>query len=133
MSNKTVVSDFWASYAKGDLDATWAQFVDEDLVIHPTGGFAFTRQTWLDIEKSLIASFKDISVEVLDQVAEGDKVATRWVLTATQTQDFLGVTSTGRTATLNGTTVDVIRDGKIVEHWGEVGTDYFLGLLAGTR
>ncbi|MEU4143010.1 ester cyclase [Streptomyces parvulus] len=130
MDSKTVVQQFWASYVKGDLDATWDTYVDAELVIHPASGFEFTRESWLAIEKDLIASFDDVRVDVLDQVAEGDKVATRWQMTATQKAEFLGVPSQGRTATLTGTTVDIVRDGKLAEHWAEVGTAVFLQQLA---
>ncbi|MCZ4122320.1 ester cyclase [Streptomyces sp. H39-S7] len=51
-------------------------------------------------EKNLLDAFTALRVEVLDQIAEGTKVATRWQLTATQTSEFFGVPSQGRTATL---------------------------------
>ncbi|MEU5382031.1 ester cyclase [Streptomyces sp. NPDC005968] len=130
MDPKIVVQQFWASYEKGDLDVTWDTYVASELVIHPSSGFEFTRESWLAIEKDLVASFDGLRVEVLDQVAEGDKVATRWQLTATQKAEFLGVPSQGRTATLNGTTFDIVRDGKLAEHWAEVGTAVFLQQLA---
>ncbi|MCI2424269.1 ester cyclase [Saccharopolyspora sp. K220] len=116
MDPKAVVRQFWASYEKGDLDITGDIYVSPDLVIHPSSGFEFTRESWLAIEKDLVAAFDDLSVEVLDQVAEGAKVATRWKVTATQKAEFLGVPSQGRTATLHGTTFDIIQDGQLVEH-----------------
>ncbi|MDX2939627.1 ester cyclase [Streptomyces ipomoeae] len=131
MDPKTVVRDFWASYQKGDLETTWAQYISEDIVIHPGSGPEVTRQTWLDAEQALFGAFTDVRVEVLDQVAEGEKVATRWAVTATQTGEFFGVPSTGRTATLTGTTVSVVKDGKIVEHWAEISIPQFLQQLAG--
>jgi predicted ester cyclase len=131
MDNKTTIRQFWADYEKGDLDSTWTRFVAPDLIIHPSSGYQFTRESWLDAEKALFASFDDIKLDVIDQIAEGDKVATRWALTARQTAEFFGVPSQGRTATLTGTTVDVVRDGKIIEHWAEVGVPLFLQKLAG--
>ena len=130
MEPKTVVRQYWASFEKGDLDTTWETYVDLDLVVHPASGFEFTRDSWLATEKSLVDSFTDLRVEVLDQVAEGDKVATRFRMTATQTAEFFGVPSSGRTATLTGTTVDRVRDDRIVEHWAEVGVPGFLQQLS---
>jgi steroid delta-isomerase-like uncharacterized protein len=129
MDPKTVVRQFWAGYEKGDLDTVWATYVSPDLVIHPSSGYEFTRETWLTAEKALVGSFTDLRVEVLDTVAEGDKVATRWSITGTQTAEFFGVPSSGRTATLTGTTVDVVRDGRLAEHWAEVGVPGFLQQL----
>lgn len=130
MDPKTVVQQFWAGYEKGDLDTTWDTYVSPDLVIHPSSGFEFTRESWLATEKDLIAAFGNVRVEVLDQVAEGAKVATRWKLTATQKAEFFGVPSQGRTATLTGTTVDIVQHGRLVEHWAEVGVPGFLQQLA---
>ncbi|MFJ1651423.1 ester cyclase [Streptomyces sp. NPDC088337] len=131
MEPKTVVRNFWTDYEKGDLESTWDQYIAADLTIHPSSGFEFTRQSWLEAEQALFAAFTDVHVEVLDQVAEGDKVATRWALTARQTGEFFGVPSAGRSGRLTGTTFDVVRDGKIAEHWGEVGVPHFLHQLGG--
>jgi predicted ester cyclase len=126
---KTVVREFWESWGRGDLDATWDQYVG-DILIHPSSGYEFTRQSWLEAEKALHGAFADVDIEVLDQVAEGDKVATRWSATArTHTGEFFGVRATGRTAVLTGTTVDRVADGKLVEHWAEVGVPQFLQQL----
>jgi predicted ester cyclase len=130
MEPKTVVQRFWAGYATGDLDTTWTTYVSPDLVIHPSSGFTFTRESWLATEKDLVAAFGDLRVDVLDQVAEGSKVATRWSVTGTQKAEFLGVPSQGRTATLTGTTVDVVENDQIVEHWAEVGVTGFLQQLS---
>ena len=130
MEPKTVVRQYWTSFEKGDLDATWDTYVAPGLVIHPASGYEFTRETWLAAEKTFHASFTDVRVEVLDQVAEGDKVASRWQITATQTSEFFGVPSRGRTATLTGTTVDRVVDDLIVEHWAEVGVPGLLQQLS---
>jgi len=96
----------------------------------PSSGYEFTRNSWLEAEKALHAAFTIIRVTVLDQVQDGDKVATRWAVTAQQTGEFFGVPSKGRTATLTGTTFDRIVDGKLAEHWAEVGVPQFLQQLA---
>ena len=130
MEAKTVAREFWESWARGDLDATWRDHVAENIVIHPSSGYEFTRDSWLEAEKALHAAFTNIRVTVLDQVQDGDKVATRWAVTAQQTGEFFAVPSNGRTATLTGTTVDRIVDGKLAEHWAEVGVPQFLQQLA---
>ncbi|HWO66139.1 MAG TPA: ester cyclase [Umezawaea sp.] len=130
MEPKTVVRQYWAGFEKGDLDTTWETYVAPEPVIHPASRYEFTRESWPAAEKELLASFTDLRVEVLDQVAEGDKVASRRRITATQTSEFSGVASRGRTATLTGTTVDRVVDDLIVEHWAEVGVPGFLRQLS---
>jgi predicted ester cyclase len=52
------------------------------------------------------ALFDDLAFDVVDQVAEGDRVASRFVLTGT---------NRGRTVRLSGITISRLRDGRIVE------------------
>lgn len=54
------------------------------------------------------ALFADLAFEVVDQVAEQDRVASRWVLTGT---------NRGRRIELWGITVSRLHDGRIVEDW----------------
>jgi predicted ester cyclase len=127
---KAVVKEFWASYNRGNLDETWKNYVAEDIVMHPPAGVVLDRESWLAMEKAFWAAFEHIDVKVLDQVAEGHLVASRWSLTAHQTAEFLGVPSRGRTATVSGILFDRVRDDKIVEHWAELGLPYFLQVLS---
>jgi len=64
--------------------------------------------------------FSDFKHEVLDQVAEGDKVVTRIKASGKHTGDFLGIPPTNRDVTMEGIAVHRIADGKIVEHWSTI-------------
>jgi steroid delta-isomerase-like uncharacterized protein len=72
------------------------------------------------------AAFPDLRLTVEDQIAEDDRVATRWTGTMTQTGQLFGMPASGRTATLTGITIDRFEDGKIVEAWRSMD---MLGLL----
>jgi predicted ester cyclase len=52
--------------------------------------------------------FDQLTIEVVDQVAEGDRVASRWVMHGT---------TQGRDVELTGITISRLRDGRIVEDW----------------
>jgi predicted ester cyclase len=130
VNRKTVVKEFWASYNRGKLDETWKTYVAEDLILHPPAGVDLDRESWLAMEKALFAAFENVDVKVLEQVVEGDMVASRWSLTARQKAEFMGVSSRGRTATVTGILLDRVRDDKIVEHWAEVGLPHFLQVLS---
>ncbi len=62
--------------------------------------------------------YPDMVATVEGQVAEGDIVATWYVMRATHLVSFAGVPATGKKITLRGVNVQRIRDGRIVEHWG---------------
>lgn len=74
------------------------------------------------------SAFPDMQLTVEDQVAEGDKVVTRWRGEMTHSGDLAGAAATGRRVTITGITIDRFEDGKIVEAWRSMDT---LGLLRG--
>lgn len=60
----------------------------------------------------------DIKVEILDQVAEGDLVASRKIITGTHLGEIMGHPPTGKKITINVMDFVRIKDGQYVEHWG---------------
>ena len=71
-------------------------------------------------------AFPDLRVTIEDQVAEGDKVATRWTVRGTHRGEMMGAAATGNRVTFTGTQTDHISGGKIVESWSNWDT---LGML----
>jgi steroid delta-isomerase-like uncharacterized protein len=61
--------------------------------------------------------FPDIHYTVNDQVAEGDKVVTRWTARGTHQGEFKGMPATGKQGRLSGITISRIADGKLIEGW----------------
>jgi steroid delta-isomerase-like uncharacterized protein len=63
-------------------------------------------------------AFPDIHFTIDEQIAEGDKVVTRWTGRGTHKGELAGIPATGKSATVTGVGVDRIVNGKIVESWG---------------
>jgi len=63
------------------------------------------------------SAFPDIKVTIEDQVAEHDRVVTRWTARGTHEGELFGVGPTGKQSTVTGITIDRIVDGRIVESW----------------
>jgi predicted ester cyclase len=63
-------------------------------------------------------AFPDIQFTIDEQIAEGDKVVTRWTGFGTHKGELAGIPPTGKSATVNGIGIDRIVNGKIVESWG---------------
>ena len=66
---------------------------------------------------ALRQGFPDVQWVIEDLFAEGDKVATRWTMTGTNSGPFMGRPATGKTARWGGVTIVVLKDGKFVEEW----------------
>lgn len=64
-------------------------------------------------------SFPDMRMEVIDLIAEGDRVAGRFTCSATHVGEWLGHSPTGRRfEAIDEVSVFRFRAGRIVESWG---------------
>jgi predicted ester cyclase len=79
------------------------------------------------------AAFSDSHYTVEDQIAEGDKVATRPTWRAIHSAgDFQGLPPAGKQVVVLGISIERIQDGKIVERWvsyDQIGMMQQLGLI----
>jgi steroid delta-isomerase-like uncharacterized protein len=81
--------------------------------------------------QTLRGAFPDITFQVEDMIAQGDKVVIRWTANVTHTGDYFGIPPTGKSATITGMNTWQVRDGKAVEGWvnrDDVGLMQQLGL-----
>ena len=67
--------------------------------------------------KTIRIGLPDIKPIIEDQIAEGDKVLTRWITTATHKGELFGIPATGIQVTWTGMSLYRMADGKIVERW----------------
>jgi predicted ester cyclase len=63
-------------------------------------------------------AFPDLHYEILDRIAEGDKVVVRFRGQGTQKGEFRGVPPTGKKMTYLGIMIMRFIDGKVIEYWG---------------
>jgi steroid delta-isomerase-like uncharacterized protein len=63
------------------------------------------------------AAFPDVHITINDQIAEGDKVVTRWTAVGTHKGELMGIAPTNKRATVAGVDIDRYQDGKVVEAW----------------
>jgi steroid delta-isomerase-like uncharacterized protein len=71
-------------------------------------------------------AFPDVHITINDQIAEGDKVCTRWTATGTHKGALMGIAPTGKRATVTGVDFARYQGGKVVESWANYD---MLGLL----
>ena len=63
-------------------------------------------------------AYPDVHFTIDEQIAEGDKVVTRWTGRGTHKGELFGIPATGKSSTVTGIAVDRIANGKIAESWG---------------
>ncbi|GGV80240.1 hypothetical protein GCM10010294_52100 [Streptomyces griseoloalbus] len=70
----------------------------------------------------------DLTIRIEDQIAQADRVCTRWSMEGIHKADFLGIPATGKKVSMTGTTIFRFgANGKIVEGWWQYDR---LGLMA---
>ena len=115
---------------KGNFDLL-DEIADANCVIHQAdgvgGGVVRGREALKQLVKMYYAAFPDLRFTVEDQIAEGDKVVTRWSSEGTHKGELMGIAPTGKHAAgVTGITIDRYSGGKFVEGWGNWDT---LGLM----
>lgn len=109
-----------AVWNRGDLDAV-DRFIADQYTIHsdpgdPWDGAVLSRATF---KERLIASrtpFPDLRFDLIDVVADDDRVAIAWTMRGTQTGAMGSFPATGRRIEVQGMTVYYFREGRITGH-----------------
>ena len=90
-------------------------------VIHdphgPPGGWPDGPEGLKMVASAFSGAFTDWNIDIDDQIAERDKVVTRWTARATHTGPLPGAPATGRSVRVTGANVARFADGKIAESW----------------
>lgn len=98
---------------QGKID-TAGQFFWEDMVEQvPLPGQGPGLEGLKDVLRGLRAAFPDMHWTVHEQIAEGDKVLSRFEWTGTHRGTFLGIPATGRSVTVWGMVIDRFEGRKI--------------------
>jgi steroid delta-isomerase-like uncharacterized protein len=113
-NNSGIVRDFIEEVLnRGNIDAA-GQFFSENMVERvpfPDQGPGLKGLT--DVLRGMRAAFPDIHWSVEEQIAEGEKVVSRFEWAGTHQGEFLGVPATGRPVKVWGMVIDRFEGGKI--------------------
>ena len=120
-SNKAVArrftEDLWGRHRVDLVD----ELLTEDFVNHnpfpETEGNREGERKAVTLHSAVMG---DPNGKVEDQVAEGDKVATRWSFAGTHKGEFLGIAPTGKRVHITGINICRFKNGRIVELWRQV-------------
>lgn len=120
-TNNHVVRDFihtvWAGQNLGALRDFWT----EDCLNHAMPGPDNRGLAALHVYHAAFAAdfaaFAGVEIDVVQQVAEGDRVVTQLVARGEHRGSFLGIQPTGKQVALGTIRIDRLRDGRIAEHW----------------
>ncbi len=116
-ANKTLIRRAMETMSKHDVSAFF-EFCPE-CTYHSAATGELKGEAFRKFFTTAMTAFPDFRVTVQDQISEGDKVVTRYVVTGTHRGEFMGFAPTGKQITLTGLCLDRIVKEKIVEEWDE--------------
>jgi steroid delta-isomerase-like uncharacterized protein len=107
--------DVWDSGNTGLVDQLFApDFTNNNLLAGQQPGVVGVRQ----LVSRFRRAFPDCAVSVDLQLAEGDRVVTRYTVRGTHRDAFQGVPATGRSVQVSGIAIHRVAGGRIAEAWG---------------
>ena len=115
---KTVARGWFDHVMNGrDISAIDRLYADDYVYRGPGGSEARGRDAAKEIARNLIDSMPDRVSTVEEQIAEGNRVVTRWVSRGTPTKPLWTGAQSGRPIAVHGVTISRIVDGRIAEDW----------------
>jgi steroid delta-isomerase-like uncharacterized protein len=116
--NKAMLRRFFEEiFNQGNLSAA-DEIVAENYVNHnPAPGETPGREGLKQFVPTVRSGFPGGRFTVEDQIAEGDKVTTRWSFAGTHQAEFAGIPATGKQVQITAINIHRIVDGQIQEGW----------------
>ncbi len=109
----------------GKPDAVIREVYAADAVLHGQGEQFVGWDGIARSARQTLAAFSDVTFDIEEMTAEGDRVVTRIRGTSRHTGEFRGVPPSGREVELCGVVTSLVRNGRIVEEWRSL--DWNLG------
>jgi steroid delta-isomerase-like uncharacterized protein len=119
-ANKALVTRYYDEVLNQRNLTVLDDLLAPDFVSWLPDGTRLGRAEYGDAVRASHQAFPDLVVEVLDQLGEGDRVATRWRASGTHRGPFAGIPATGRPVTITAMHLHRVADGRLTEHWEEI-------------
>lgn len=115
--NKSIACRIVYEFVNTGNTAAADELFAEDLIDHRPDQRDGDREATKKFLLSLRTAFPDLKFNVEQVFSEKDMVVVHVVGRATHMGEFMGITATGKKATIRGTTILRIANGKAVERW----------------
>ena len=102
-------------FNKGNVELADELYDANVIYFEPAAGEVKGLKALKKFVSSWLTAFPDAQLKIEDQIAEGNKVATRWTFTGTHRGTFRGITPTGNRIKMDAMYFYRMSNGKIVE------------------
>jgi steroid delta-isomerase-like uncharacterized protein len=115
--NKQVVRQFFEAADRQDIEGMGQLVSSTNYLFHFPGMPPMDWNTHKQFFTAFTSSFPDLRHEIVDLVAEGDKVAVHFNVTGTHKGELQGIPPTGKKVSFGAMDFITLMDGKIAEDW----------------
>lgn len=117
LSNKALVRRYYEEVLSQGQLQVFDDLADSSFVSYLPDGKGIGSEIYNQTIAGTLAAITDLNVTIEDQIAEDDKVVTRWKATGTPQVEFAGIKPTGKPITVTAIHIHRVQNGKLVEHW----------------
>jgi len=122
-SNEKHVQDNIAMYSKtwdeiinnGNLDAINTTNFDENVIMISSPENIVGIEAFKDYYSNFVTGFSNKEFTFVDVFGQGDKLVKHWRFKGTNSGEFFGMPATGKNLDIEGTTLVIMKDGKIAQ------------------
>jgi steroid delta-isomerase-like uncharacterized protein len=118
--NKVLTRRSWEIVTEGSLDTledALAEVYADDIILHEPDEDVRGIEGLKQFVSMIRSAIPDLRITLEEDIAEGDKVVSRWRAQGTHQGELMGIAPTGNQVIITGITIHRIEEGKIVEEW----------------
>ena len=115
--NKSIVRRYYEEILNGRQVQIVDELIDPGFVNYLSDGNRIDLEIYKQALRTTLSVLPDLQVTIEDQIAEGDKVVTRFRGTGTPQTDYAGIKPTGKPITVTAIHIHRLQNGKIIELW----------------
>jgi predicted ester cyclase len=117
---KRIVRRYYEDVLEGRRLEVLDELLAPGFVGHDPSGATMDRVGYCDAVRMLHDAFDELVVSIDDQIAEQDRVTTRWSAVGIHNGVFAGIPPTGREIAIAGIDIHRVNGHRLVEHWEQL-------------
>ena len=118
--NKALTRRSWLIVSEGSLETlgdVLQEVYADDIVMHEPDEDVRGIEGLKQFVSMIRSALPDLRITLEEDIAEGNKVVSRWGAQGTHQGELMGIAPTGNHVAITGITIHRIENGKIVEEW----------------
>lgn len=116
-NNKSIVRRYYEEVLNRRQLQVFDELADPNFVSYLADGKGISSEIYKQAITGTLAAIPDLKVTIEDQIAEDDKVVTRWKAQGIPLVEFAGIKPNGKSISVTAIHVHRLQNRKLLEHW----------------